>query len=323
MNRAASEKPHVMQCLEVWGGNTSVDDAVAMPGLDAWVYSKPYAGADAGGDVHYLSSCGTGRITRLLLADVSGHGQSVADTALRLRSLMRRFVNYVDQTKFVELMNREFLALEEMGAFATSVVATYWGPTHSLDVCNAGHPRPLWYRANKRQWQLLVELVPQDPADRSPVNLPLGMIEPTRYEQFGVRLNAGDFVLIYTDSLMEARNAEGKMLGEQGLLEIAGSLDVNAPQALIAALLEKVDHFRGGKPSDDDVTALLIHHHGRRDQAPLLSRLAAAAKFLGRLATAWLPGAEPLPWPEFNLANLGGPFVKAMNRRWTRTNPDD
>ena len=49
-----------MQCMEVWGGNTQTNNGVSMLGLDAWVYSKPYQSADAGGDVYYVSSCATG-----------------------------------------------------------------------------------------------------------------------------------------------------------------------------------------------------------------------------------------------------------------------
>src|SRR5437899_58220 len=95
----------LMQCMEVWGGNQVVDSSVAMAGLDAWVYSRPYGQADGGGDVHYVSSCATGRITRLLVADVSGHGVAVCDVAAQLRTLMRRYVNYLDQTRFVRSMN--------------------------------------------------------------------------------------------------------------------------------------------------------------------------------------------------------------------------
>src|SRR5947208_2670834 len=97
-----------MTCMEVWGGNTLVDTAVNLSGLDAWVYSKPYADSAEGGDVHYVSSCATGRITRLLLADVSGHGASVSTTAAQLRNLMRKFVNHIDQTRFVQSMNQQF-----------------------------------------------------------------------------------------------------------------------------------------------------------------------------------------------------------------------
>jgi hypothetical protein len=116
-----------MQCMEVWGGNRVVDTAVSLPGLDAWIYSRPFK-SDAGGDVHYVSSCATGRITRLLVADVCGHGQAVASIAIQLRTLMRRFVNHIDQTRFVESMNRHFAEMAEAGSFATAVVNTYFAP---------------------------------------------------------------------------------------------------------------------------------------------------------------------------------------------------
>src|SRR5215210_7622302 len=101
---------HHMQCMEVWGGNQLADSGVVMAGLDAWVYSKPFGGAIGGGDVYYVSSCATGRITRLLVADVSGHGTAVRATAVHLRELMRRYVNHIDQMRFVRSMNQQFAA---------------------------------------------------------------------------------------------------------------------------------------------------------------------------------------------------------------------
>jgi hypothetical protein len=96
----------VMPCMEVWGGNQAVDCGVVMSGLDAWLYSRPYQGDVEGGDVHYVSSCATGRITRLLIADVSGHGAEVAEAGTKLRHLMRRYVNHLDQTRFIVALNR-------------------------------------------------------------------------------------------------------------------------------------------------------------------------------------------------------------------------
>jgi len=96
-----------IQCMEVWGGNRAVDNGVVMPGLDAWIYSRPYEGDSEGGDVHYLSNCASGRITRMLVADVSGHGAGVASIAANLRGLMRRYINYLDQTRFIEALHRE------------------------------------------------------------------------------------------------------------------------------------------------------------------------------------------------------------------------
>src|SRR5215813_2715754 len=99
---ASDTAPHTMKCLEVWGGNQAVDNGVVMAGLDAWLFSKPFGDQSAGGDIHYVSSCAAGQITRMLVADVSGHGEAVADAAGRLRGMMRRYVNYVDQSRFVE-----------------------------------------------------------------------------------------------------------------------------------------------------------------------------------------------------------------------------
>src|SRR5271155_1302195 len=111
-----------MQCMEVWGGSQLTSRSVALGGLDAAVFSKPYGAAQRGGDVYYASSCATGRITRLLLADVAGHGNAVAATAADLRTLMRRFVNRLDQIDFVRLLNQQFAALSKEGTYATALV---------------------------------------------------------------------------------------------------------------------------------------------------------------------------------------------------------
>ena len=123
---------HSLQCMEVWGGNQLADTGVVMAGLDAWVYCRPFAGDDAGGDVYYVSSCATGRITRLLVADVSGHGSIVASIATSLRSLMRQHVNQIDQTRFVQSMNQQFAAMSKAGCFATAIVTTFFAPTHEF-----------------------------------------------------------------------------------------------------------------------------------------------------------------------------------------------
>src|SRR6202167_712231 len=187
-----------MQCMEVWGGSQLTTRGVAFGALDAWVYSKPHGNAERGGDVYYASSCATGRIARLLLADVAGHGLSVAATAADLRTLMRRFVNRLDQNEFVRLLNQQFTALSKDGAFATAVVATFFEPSRRMTVCNAGHPRPLLYRAARQRWDFLGHGSPDQAGAKKPAgpsNLPLGMLEISEYDQFDIELEPGDCVL--------------------------------------------------------------------------------------------------------------------------------
>ncbi len=245
-----------MQCMEVWSGSQLTARGVAFGGLDAWVYSKPYGEAHSGGDIYYASSCATGRITRLLLADVAGHGASVAGTAADLRTLMRRFVNRLDQNEFVRLLNQQFTALSRTGVFATAIVTTFFAPTRRLTLCNAGHPRPLLYRADSRTWSFLSHTGTDGrPADG---NLPLGLIDAVEYEQFDVELAPGDCVLSYTDALMESHDAGGEMLGEKGVLRIARLLGDTEPEKLIEALLKEIGERYPENLTDDDVTVLVV-----------------------------------------------------------------
>jgi|SRR5579863_1895174 phosphoserine phosphatase RsbU/P len=304
-----SEQPQQhMQCMEVWGGSQLTTQGVAFGGLDAWVYSKPFGNAQRGGDVYYGSSCASGRITRLLLADVAGHGTSVAETAADLRTLMRRFVNRLDQTEFVRLLNQQFTALSKDGAFATAVVATFFEPSRRMSVCNAGHPRPLVYRAARQRWEFLGHGTFDPEAAKKqagPSNLPLGMLEISEYDQFDIELEPGDCVLSYTDALMESKDATGEILGEHGVLRILRLVGAAEPQTLIPKLLAEIAERYPLNLTEDDVTVLLVRANGRKARYTLREKFAALLKF----------GGFP-PLPDLNLANVGGAFIPALARRW-------
>ena len=313
-----SEQPkQQMQCMEVWGGSQLTSHGVEFGGLETWVYSKPYGQAHAGGDIYYASSCASGRISRLLLADVAGHGDSVAATAADLRRLMRRFVNHLDQTEFVRLLNQQFAALSREAVFATAIVTTLFEPSRRLTVCNAGHPRPLLYRAAQRKWELLGDLGPG--AKLGPSNLPLGILDITEYDQFDVELECGDCLLSYTDALIESCDADGKHLGEDGLLRITRLLGEKEPQALVESLINQIA-ARYPENLSDDVTVLVVRATGREFRYSFREQCGALLRFCGSLVRALIPGSERPSFPDANLANIGGVFIPALGRRWRSAN---
>src|SRR5262245_1049809 len=106
-----SASPRALRCMEIQGGNTPVEMSLDMPGLDLWISSHPHEDASEGGDVHYVSLCGGGIVTRLILADVSGHGATVGDLSRALRGLMRKHINSKSQTRLVQELNRAFAEL--------------------------------------------------------------------------------------------------------------------------------------------------------------------------------------------------------------------
>jgi len=314
-NAVMSDRPtQHMQCMEVWGGSQITARGVEFGGLDTWVYSQPYGKAHAGGDVYYASSCATGRISRLLLADVAGHGNAVAATAADLRLIMRRFVNRLDQTEFVRLLNRQFAGLSRQGIFATAIVTTFFAPSRCLTVCNAGHPRPLLYRAAQRQWELLGHEVQSHKS--APSNIPLGLFDSADYQEFDIGLDLDDCLLSYTDALIEARDADGEMLGENGLLRITRILGEVDPPKMIETLLEEIAQRYPGNLSEDDVTVLLVRANGRKPGYSFREKLGAVIRFAGSLVRAINPRAERPPFPDANLANVGGAIIPALGRRW-------
>lgn len=259
---SGSQGLYQLTCLEVWGGNRRVVQPIELPGLAAWVYSNPLAGQDGGGDLHYLSVCGQGRLTRIGLADVSGHGQEVSQVATCLRDLMRKHINTLDQSELLHDLNQSFpqQCLREVKFASIIFLSVYgepgWPETGRLVFSNAGHPPPLWYRAREKNWERLVETTPH--RETEVADLPLGVIPGTDYHQVVVRLEPGDLVVLYSDGLSEARNPQGGLLGEEGLLERARRLPVDSPAAAGEALVAAVGEFRQGVPVRDDETLVVL-----------------------------------------------------------------
>lgn len=245
-----------LACLEVWGGNHPLSREVALPGLSGWIHSQPHAGSVAGGDVYYLSVCNQGALARVSVADVSGHGEGVSRLAERLRELMRKHINTFDQSDFVRELNEAFQREVSRGRFATAVLVGLHAPSGQMVLTNGGHPSPLLYRANKRDWMLLRCDSPlcSDPT----TDLPLGIINGTNYHQSLVQLAPGDLLLLYSDGLLEARNPAGEILEEDALLELARALPTHSPAAAGQALLAAVERFRQGAPRQDDETVVAL-----------------------------------------------------------------
>jgi len=266
--------------MEICGSSQVADQCLATPGLDIWIKSRPYQHSADGGDVHYVSLCGGGMTTRIILADVSGHGASVAELAQSLRNLMRRNINRKSQAKLVEKLNRQFAELGKNYRFATAVVATYLTRGDKLTICNAGHPRPLWYRAGTGEWAPLAELHRE--AGAGLANLPLGIVDSTTYPEMELALGKGDFILFYTDALTEAAGLDCQALGESGLIERLKALDLADPAKVAGQLLRSMEDYRGGKAAEDDFTFVLLYHNG--GSSPHLSigqKLSVYAKVLG------------------------------------------
>lgn len=250
---------HTLMCSEVWASNRNVAHSVDLPGLQGWIYSAPLELGHDGGDIHYLSACDAGVISRVVLADVSGHGRAVAAVAERTLQLVREHVNRFDQPTLLSELSASLWSARTAGAvtYATAVVIGFESGVDRLVVTNAGHPSPLWYRAATRRWEHLAP-----PISDAQSGLPIGLDLDGDYEDVGVRFEPGDLLICYTDGLSDSTNDRGLNLGTGGLLELARSLTVESPMAAGASLLALVDAFRRGAPAADDETLIVLQRSG-------------------------------------------------------------
>ena len=252
-------QPHELACMEIWGGSQKTAVRVELPGLAGWVYCRPFEEASGGGDLHYLSVCDQGVLSRVAIADVAGHGQAVNPLAGELHNLMREYINTWDQSNFMRSLNQHFRQGIRESEYATAAVLGYHQPKGCLVFTNAGHPPPLWYHAAENSWGWLEDTAGEDPAEIS--GLPIGLIPGTDYPQARVTLGRGDLLVLYTDGITEAENGVGEQLGRERLLDWLRGTPRGEPEAVGEALLDQLARFRNDNPSDDE-TLIVLQHTG-------------------------------------------------------------
>ncbi|MFD9907921.1 PP2C family protein-serine/threonine phosphatase [Streptomyces sp. NPDC059063] len=208
--------------------------------VDLAVHTRPADGhARIGGDVHdaVLTAAGP----RVLLADVKGHGiQAMRVAAAVLAAFRRTAATEPDPVRLAHALDDHLGP--ELGPedFVTLLLVDFHpGEAH---VVNCGHPPPL---RTGRRLQLLT------PPRPSP---PLGLRPAPLLQR--VHLTSGQRLLLYTDGLTDARDADSApFLPDAPRCHAALSAPA-LPDAL-RCLTDLLHHHTGGTPLADDLTLLL------------------------------------------------------------------
>jgi phosphoserine phosphatase RsbU/P len=248
--------PHRLKCAETWTSNQGVSSRAELPGLRVWVHSRPFGADDAGGDVHYVSVCPSCIVSRVALADVSGHGRAVVALGAKLQELMQKYLTALEQASLMRDLNEAVLRELDGVHYATMVAAGYHGRRGLLVMTNAGHPPALRYRARRAAW----EWFEQTRAGKSPVvrGTPLGLLPNVSYDRMIVKTEPGDLVVLYSDGVSEATNPAGQELGRDALMTLAAALDPHSAEGFGLQLVEALTEFRGERVPEDDETIIVL-----------------------------------------------------------------
>jgi serine phosphatase RsbU (regulator of sigma subunit) len=188
---------------------------------------------------------GGGGVLNVVLLDVTGHGIAAALTVNRLYGeLQRVFAENPGATpgQVLSLLNRYVhLTLADHSVFATALCLRIDIDRNTLQVANGGHP-PAFVVASDRTVHEL-----------NSTAFVLGACGDSDFEhgEFSVEFRAGDSLVAYTDGAIEARNADGKMLGIRAIQSMLASREPRPTLDVSSELLRMVERWRSRPPTDD------------------------------------------------------------------------
>jgi phosphoserine phosphatase RsbU/P len=240
-----------IECAKIWGGINSANEEIQAKGVFASLTSQAHMGKQ-GGDIYYLSVCGKGLITRIAIADVTGHGEKATQVSKWIYKGLLDNMNMPEGKAVLECVNNIAFS-EGARGITTASIFTVNQVNSTLSFSIAGHLPFFFKKKEENNWQEL-SLKKHTPKG----NIPLGIFENTFYDEESIEINTGDRIFIYTDGLIEAANQNMDLFGRKSLLK---TLNSNSSQNLsdlkhsIALALEK--HL-GGTSVQDDLTLMTV-----------------------------------------------------------------
>jgi len=188
----------------------------------------------------------------LAVADVAGKSIPAAMLMATFQASLKTLSTaQVALPELASNMNRYACSNSQGGLrFTTAFLAEYDPVRRTVDYINAGHNNPILRRANGQIERLDVG------------GLPFGILPETKYDSATVTLAPGDWLVIFTDGLVEAENARQEDFGEARLLAAIEAGKAVEPADMLKRLMAEVDLFVGNTPQHDDVTCMLLKSEG-------------------------------------------------------------
>ena len=217
---------------------------------DYEIYASMQPARDVGGDFYDIQLLRDDKIG-LAIADVSDKGMPAALFMMSSRMLLKgagqRFEHPGDA---LEEVNNLLDAENEAAMFVTLFYAIYNPATSVLAYANGGHNEPIIVHP-----------------DGSTTVLPptggtaLGILPGLPYKEDTVNLEPGDSLIMYTDGITEAFNAEGGLFGLDRLCEIFKDQQPTSAQHASEIVFDAVNKFAGTEPQSDDQACLVFRRN--------------------------------------------------------------
>jgi len=216
------------------------------PQVPGWEFAAHWQPArEVAGDYYDFIPLDRGQLG-LVIADVSDKGMPAALFMALTRSIIRACAGRTPSpADGIAHANRLLCADSSQGMFVTMFYGLLDPAAGTLTYVNAGHDQPLLYRSE-----------PDELSELGPTGMVLGVLEDARFEQEQVGLQSGDFLLLYTDGVTDATDAQGQEFGKQRLQRVVRDSRRASVTDVVAALEQALEEFVGTSLAFDDITVV-------------------------------------------------------------------
>ena len=216
---------------------------------DSWDYSARCRQVRAlGGDCYNFIPLKNHRLA-VVVGDASGKGLAAALMIANVQSSLRTAALFTgdDLAALLEVVNQQAYASSSEDRYATLFYGVFDGSTRTLHYVNAGHNPPVIIRRDgSMQWL-------------QTGGAPVGLFADSEYQEGTVKLETGDFLVAFTDGLIEATNQDGQEWEVEGLLNtaVSGAQDSQDARELVNRIFNTMDDFSKGHQTDDATLAVV------------------------------------------------------------------
>jgi phosphoserine phosphatase RsbU/P len=182
------------------------------------------------------------------VADVAGKSIPAAMLMATFQASLRTLsTSGVALAELVASVNRYSCSNSQGGVrFTTAFFAELDPATGDVVYVNAGHNVPILRKKSGAVERLEAG------------GIPVGIFAESPYQVGTTRLEGGDWLVIFTDGVVEAVNRKDEEYGEPELIRLVDRGSGAAPAELLRSLLAELDRHVGNTPQHDDITCLLL-----------------------------------------------------------------
>ncbi|HWX54982.1 MAG TPA: SpoIIE family protein phosphatase [Verrucomicrobiae bacterium] len=210
-----------------------------------WNVAFHYESAGAvSGD--YCDLMAEGKSLYFMIGDVSGKGVAAAMLMANLHAMFRALVPAgLPLEQLVETANRIFCESTLPMQYAT-LIAGKADDSGVVEICNGGHVPPF-------------HVSPGQVTSIRTSTVPVGLFCDQKFSTTRIHAAPGDHLVLYTDGVSEAEDANGTSYGATALPGLLGQSGGRGPREVVDRCIKDLAAFRTSSPRLDDQTLLVLH----------------------------------------------------------------